>query len=420
MINEILSMIVLVIIAFFIAIIIKYAIDSYMMDQESSKDQTYKIFNTNELQKRQNLKEIQQEQELIQENTMQNEEDYNDNQQKTIFSINKISTPVCNLNQSNQEQPNFDKNSKQEKQIVNKKSEKFLIEDIQIQTTQFRKAFENQIQKENYQLFIQAQEESKLVLNPIMPKLAKNQQDDFENWILGLYNIHNNYIPDEVFISQILNQNQLEKELGVNNQRFSIKLRESLIGFRKVKQDHNSLFAALSFSFLENALKSPNLNQLENEMSWIKTMNLVIKSRQFQMDQKMFQNHQIYFLQKMVEIYQTEYPVNNLERLMNDRQSQFYGLSIIYFRNLISSLLNNQGVGGNDEAEEILYWESELSEANKIFELLAERLKIQIHEYSINKLKGQVEIIVYGQDDDRQIHLLCSDEHYDIGIGMND
>ncbi|CAK63994.1 unnamed protein product (macronuclear) [Paramecium tetraurelia] len=420
MINEILSMIVLVIIAFFIAIIIKYAIDSYMMEQESSKDQTYKIFNTNELQKRQNLKEIQQEQELIQENTIQNEEDCNDNQQKTIFSLNKISTPISNLNQSNQEQPNFDKNSKQEKQIVNKKSEKFLIEDIQIQTTQFRKPFENQIQNENYQLFIQSQEESKLVLNPIMPKLAKNQQDDVRNWILSLYNIHDNYNPDDVFISQILNQNQIEKELGVNNQRFSMKLRENLIGYRKVKQDPNSLFAALSFSFLENALKSPNLNQLENEMSWIKTMNLVIKSRSFLIDEKMFQNHQVYFLQKLLEIYQTEYPITQLELLMNDRQSQFYGLSIIYFRNLISLLLNNQAPSEHQEAEEILYWESDLSDANKIFELLADRLRIQIHEYSINKLKGQVEIKIYGQDDDRQIHLLCSDEHYDIGIGMND
>ncbi|CAD8101891.1 unnamed protein product [Paramecium primaurelia] len=420
MINEILSMIVLIIIAFFIAIIIKYAIDSYMMDQEQSKDQTYKIFNANELQKRQNLKEIQQEQELIQENANQDENDSYDNTQKTIFSINKISTPVNNLNQSKSEQPNIDKNSKQEKQKKNKQSEKFLVEDIQIQTTQFKKVFENQFKQENYQLFTQAQEESKLVLNPIMPKQVKNQQDDIKNVILGLYSINDNYIPDKVFISKILNQNQLEKELGVNNKAISIQLKERLNGFRKVKDDPNSLFAAISFQFLENALNQPTLNQFQNELSWIKTINVIIKSRQFLIDEKIFQNQQSQFLQIMLEIYQMENPVDQLESLMNDRQSLFYGLSIIFFRNLISQLLNTQNAYENEIAEEIQYWENNLLDAQKVFDLLSNRLNIQIHQYNINKVKGSVDIQIYGQDDDKQIHLLCSDEHYDIGIRIDD
>ncbi|CAD8154460.1 unnamed protein product [Paramecium pentaurelia] len=391
-----------------------------MMDQEQSKDQTYKIFNANELQKRQNLKEIQQEQELIQENANQDEDDSYDNTQKTIFSINKISTPVNNLNQSKSEQPNIDKNSKQEKQKKNKQSEKFLVEDIQIQTTQFKKVFENQFKQENYQLFTQAQEESKLVLNPIMPKQVKNQQDDIKNVILGLYSINDNYIPDEVFISKILNQNQLEKELGVNNKAISIQLKERLNGFRKVKDDPNSLFAAISFQFLENALNQPTFNQFQNELSWIKTINVIIKSRQFLIDEKIFQNQQSQFLQIMLEIYQMEKPVDQLELLMNDRQSLFYGLSIIFFRNLISQLLNTQNAYENEEAEEIQYWENNLLDAQKVFDLLSNRLNIQIHQYNINKVKGSVDIQIYGQDDDKQIHLLCSDEHYDIGIRIDD
>ncbi|CAD8066561.1 unnamed protein product [Paramecium sonneborni] len=388
------------------------------MDQEQNKDQTYQtyeIFNSVEVQKRQNLKEVKQDQELIQENILQ-DEDYLQHEQKTIFQINQASKFQSDLNKEVEEPKIMTQIQRQVKQKENNKKEKFLVEEIQIKTTQINKVQENQLKTENGLLFIQAQQESKLILNPIMPKLNKNIQEDYVNVIFGLYKIYDEQIPKEVFISSIYNQHQLEAQITENNVNISNQLSKFLSGFRKIKSDPNSFFAALSFQFFQIALKQQNQSQFENDLSWIQNLNIAIKTRQFIIDDNYFQNHQNYFLQKIQEIYVSRNPEEQLEQIMNDRQSQFYGLSIIYFRNLISQLIIDENSDKNEEAEEIKFWENSLSNANNIFELLAERLKIQIHEYNINKQKSQVYKQIYGDDTERQIHLLCLDEHYDIGI----
>ncbi|CAD8072154.1 unnamed protein product [Paramecium sonneborni] len=109
---------------------------------------------------------------------------------------------------------------------------------------------------------------------------------------------------------------------------------------------------------------------------------------------------------------------------MNDRYTQFYGLSIIHFRNLISEYQSQQKILLKQRKQKKQNFGKIIQQMLIKFQNSQLRDQIcrtmnnfrQIHQYTINELKGQVQIQIYGQDTERNILLLCSDEHYDIGI----
>ncbi|CAD8159780.1 unnamed protein product [Paramecium octaurelia] len=191
-----------------------------------------------------------------------------------------------------------------------------------------------------------------------------------------------------------------------------------LRGYRQVRGDGNCYFTAIAFQYFEILLKKFGQLEFEEVMSQILIMPFQIQYGEYFIEDP----YQSMCAQRLVQLLQgLRNRPYDLEFVMADPNQEFYGLAIIFFRNLAQFLYiqyNSQIINEYkpDLSNELLTWEFQCNDSEMINSSLAKYLNIIINVYLIDQRKSEVTQLNYGQSKKNQIHLIYIPGHYDIGI----
>ncbi|CAD8157439.1 unnamed protein product [Paramecium pentaurelia] len=272
------------------------------------------------------------------------------------------------------------------------------------QILKLRQSQERQI--EDQKAVIQNQNQSALTNSAIV-----------QQKIFNLYNIScrvRNY--DTKFLGpEIISQNYDDLFIDKNTKQ---QLNLFLKGYRQVRGDGNCYFTAIAFQYFEILLNKFSNLEFKEFMSQILLMSFQIQYHDYFIEdplQNMCAQRLVQLLSKLRDKPQ------NLESMMADPNQEFYGLAIIFFRNLAQYLYiqyNSQIIDEYkpDLSNELLTWEFQCNDSEMINSSLAKYLNIIINVYLIDQKKSEVTQLNYGKQSKNQIHLIYIPGHYDIGI----
>ncbi|CAD8071669.1 unnamed protein product [Paramecium sonneborni] len=196
------------------------------------------------------------------------------------------------------------------------------------------------------------------------------------------------------------------------------QLKLFLKGYRQVRGDGNCYFTAIAFQYFEILLNKFNYLEFEEVINQIEMMDFLIQYDGYFLESKL-QNLCAKRLVQLLKILRDN--PSQLELMMANPKHEFYGLAIIFFRNLSQLLYlrqNSQIIGEYkpDLSNELLTWEFQCNDSEMINSSLAKYLNIIINVYLIDKKNIEVTQLKYGQQSKNEIHLIYIPGHYDIGI----
>ncbi|CAK71562.1 unnamed protein product (macronuclear) [Paramecium tetraurelia] len=187
-----------------------------------------------------------------------------------------------------------------------------------------------------------------------------------------------------------------------------------LKGYRQVRGDGNCYFTSIAFQYFEILLQKFSQQEFEEFMAQIRNMPFQIQYGDYFIEDF----YQSMCAERLVQLLQgLRNRPQDLEYMMADPNQEFYGLAIIFFRNLAQFLYiqyNSQIINEYkpDLSNELLTWEFQCNDSEMINSSLAKIINV----YLIDQRKSEVTQLNYGQSKKYQIHLIYIPGHYDIGI----
>ncbi|CAD8132235.1 unnamed protein product [Paramecium octaurelia] len=227
------------------------------------------------------------------------------------------------------------------------------------------------------------------------------------------------------FVSDILNQKDLILDYGMNKLEIKTQLKKYLNGMRRARGDGNCFYTSFVFQYLDFMINKTKTDQFEQLFQQISMLPFEIYYQNELFNQTDFD----ILRQKFVAICKKLRSVNELERqnlffqYFKDEENEFYGLSIVFLRNLAFKFcLEDSEVSGTFQTlglilkDQLLEWEFDCQNNEVVINLLSLKLNIQTILFQIEN--QNLKILQYNECSNPmlKIYLLFRPGHYNIGV----
>ncbi|CAK56220.1 unnamed protein product (macronuclear) [Paramecium tetraurelia] len=235
-------------------------------------------------------------------------------------------------------------------------------------------------------------------------------------------------VPEEFkpFIGDQKGQDYLLEEYGLNNQQVKQQLQTLLNGMRRARGDGNCFYTSFGFQYLRHMFTKASDQQFEEFIKMIQSLPFsVIHSEQlYEQNEEMCQKFLNYceYL-RTVELEQRE---QEFLRLFSNPEEQFYGLCIIFLRNLIYKFCFEDEETKNifeafdlDLQKQILTWEYDCENNQSVINILTRKLHIDIILYFIDEDSRKLQVQEYKIGNAQtllEIHIIFRPGHYNVAI----
>ncbi|CAD8055245.1 unnamed protein product [Paramecium sonneborni] len=228
------------------------------------------------------------------------------------------------------------------------------------------------------------------------------------------------------FVGDFMDQNALITEYGMKKKENKDKLKEHLIGMRNARGDGNCFYTSFVFQYLDFMINTTD-QQFQELIQQINMLKFQVTFQRQNFNQSEFNELQKKF-KAMCEYLRKQKIENRIQQFYDyfkDDDNEFYGLSIIFLRNLaykfciedelISSLFVAQGL---DLEQQLLEWEYDCEYNEGVINLLSEKLNISTMQFICDSKTNSIKIINFNQDQNTKlsIYLLFRPGHYNIGV----
>ncbi|CAD8055243.1 unnamed protein product [Paramecium sonneborni] len=214
-----------------------------------------------------------------------------------------------------------------------------------------------------------------------------------------------------------------------NQINFSLRLnlKKYLKGMRRARGDDNCFYTSFCFQYLGYILNKASVQEFQDFISMVDTLpfSVIHNNIEYEQNDEMKQSFKQYC--QIIRSIQ-ENRNQNFFDLFSDPQGQFYGLSIIFLRNLaykfcqendeIRSLLQAEGPFLK---ELLLTWNKECLSMEGVIKSLSHKLNIQTTLFRINSQTNNISQEQYNQIPNSKliIYLVQGQGFYFIGIPQN-
>ncbi|CAD8140898.1 unnamed protein product [Paramecium pentaurelia] len=230
-----------------------------------------------------------------------------------------------------------------------------------------------------------------------------------------------------LFVSDILSTADLIQEYGMNKLEIKTQLKQFLGGMRRSRGDGNCFYTSFVFQYLDFMINMTKKEQFQELIQLIQRLPFEIFFEDEQYNQNDFDN----LKEKFIKICQQLRQQKKMDRqklfceYFKDEQNEFYGLSIVFLRNLafkycseneqVSSIFQAQGL---NLQQELLQWEFDCQSNEAIIKLLSENLNIHTIQFAFAPKEQTLKILQYNECPDPmlKIYLLFRPGHYNIGV----
>ncbi|CAD8138011.1 unnamed protein product [Paramecium octaurelia] len=235
-------------------------------------------------------------------------------------------------------------------------------------------------------------------------------------------------VPEEFkpFISDQKDQNYLLEEYGMNNGKVKEQLKTSLNGMRRARGDGNCFYTSFGFQYLRHIFTKASDQQFEDFIKMIQSLPFsVIHSEQlYEKNEEMsqiFLNYCEYLRTLELEKREQEFL-----QLFSNPEGQFYGLCIIFLRNLIYKFcFEDEDTKNIFEAlelnlqKQILTWEYDCENNQSVIDLLSRNLHIDIILYYLDEENQNLNVQEYKARNPQillKTHIIFRPGHYNVAI----
>ncbi|CAD8140928.1 unnamed protein product [Paramecium pentaurelia] len=204
------------------------------------------------------------------------------------------------------------------------------------------------------------------------------------------------------------------------------KLLEYINGERRARDDSNNFYAVFGYQYLDIILTNADDQNFETFMENIKGIpfDLLNNIQDFSKEEQ--QELKEIFCYRCIELRQIEISQrsNELWYQISDINNCFYGLTMIFIRNLIQQIVQqselNQNLNNKDSEQllkRILEWSSSCPEAEFIMEILSHELELCIILFYLKEEKQEFSLRIFGNEQNYQLNIIqYQNECYSIGI----
>ncbi|CAD8057779.1 unnamed protein product [Paramecium sonneborni] len=230
------------------------------------------------------------------------------------------------------------------------------------------------------------------------------------------------------------NQNQLkdyfigpiEQLKPSSNKLKESNLLEYVNGERKTRKDSNNFYAVFGYQYLDIILTHADDQNFETFMENIKGIPFDLYNHQQEFTKEEQQELKEIFCYRCIELRQIQISLrsNELWNQISNINNCFYGLAIIFIRNLIHQIVQQSELNKhiNKQNQEKLFikfleWSTPCPEAELIMEILSHELELCIILLYLKEEKQEFLQKVFGDQQNYQLTILQdSNEFYSIGI----
>ncbi|CAK84818.1 unnamed protein product (macronuclear) [Paramecium tetraurelia] len=226
------------------------------------------------------------------------------------------------------------------------------------------------------------------------------------------------------FVSDFQNQSCLIQEYSFKME-FKNKLKQQLNGMRRARGDGNCFYTSFVFQYLDFMINNSKNAQYEQLIQQISMLPFEIYYGNEMYNQNDFDNMKYKFigvcqhLRSQIE----EERQNQFFQYFKDEENEFYGLSIVFLRNLAFKFcsedseisVNFQALGLNLK-EQLLEWEFDCQSNENVITILSQKLNIHTIVFQIENQSFQILEYNFSSNPITKIYLLFQPGHYNIGI----
>ncbi|CAD8055241.1 unnamed protein product [Paramecium sonneborni] len=236
-------------------------------------------------------------------------------------------------------------------------------------------------------------------------------------------------VPDEYkqFVGAEQDIDFVLQEYGMGRKEVKESLQKYLKGMRRARGDGNCFYTSFCFQYLGYILNKASVQEFQDFISMVDTLpfSVIHNNIEYEQNDEMKQSFKQYC--QIIRSIQ-ENRNQNFFDLFSDPQGQFYGLSIIFLRNLaykfcqendeIRSLLQAEGPFLK---ELLLTWNKECLSMEGVIKSLSHKLNIQTTLLRINSQTNNISQEQYNQIPNPKliIYLVQGQGFYFIGIPQN-
>ncbi|CAD8150110.1 unnamed protein product [Paramecium pentaurelia] len=204
------------------------------------------------------------------------------------------------------------------------------------------------------------------------------------------------------------------------------KLLEYVNGQRRAREDSNNFYAVFGYQYLDIILTHADDQNFETFMENIKGIPFDLFNNQSAFTKEEQQELKEIFCYRCIELRQIEISQrsNELWHQISDNNNSFYGLTMIFIRNLIYQIVQqselNEHINIQDPEQfliKILEWNTPCPESEFIMEVLSHELELCIILFYLKEEQQEFSLRIFGDEQNYQLYILQNtNECYSIGI----
>ncbi|CAD8055209.1 unnamed protein product [Paramecium sonneborni] len=195
---------------------------------------------------------------------------------------------------------------------------------------------------------------------------------------------------------------------------------------RKTRVDSNNFYAVFGYQYLDIILTHADDQNFETFMENIKGIPFDLYNHQQEYTKEEQQELKEIFCYRCIELRQIEISQrsNELWNQVSNINNCFYGLTMIFIRNLIQQIVQsselNQHINKQDQEQffiKFLEWSTPCPEAEFIMEILSHELELCIILFYLKEERQEFSLRIFGDEQNYQLTILQhSNDYYSIGI----
>ncbi|CAD8150138.1 unnamed protein product [Paramecium pentaurelia] len=235
-------------------------------------------------------------------------------------------------------------------------------------------------------------------------------------------------VPEE-FKSFISDEKQLDfllDEYGMNNEKIQEQLTNHLKGMRRARGDGNCFYTSFGFQYLRYIFIKSSDQQFEDFIKMVQQLpfSVIHSDQMYEQNEEMNQIFIDYC--QYIRAIDLESREQEFIKLFSNPEGQFYGLCIIFLRNIIYKLcLEDEETKMVFEViemnlqQQILTWEFDCENNQSIINLLSRKLLIDIILYYVDEDARVLKVQEYKNENEQillQVNLLFRPGHYNVAI----
>ncbi|CAD8055239.1 unnamed protein product [Paramecium sonneborni] len=234
-------------------------------------------------------------------------------------------------------------------------------------------------------------------------------------------------VPDEYkqFVGAEQDIDFVLQEYGMGRKEVKESLQKYLKGMRRARGDGNCFYTSFCFQYLGYILNKASVQEFQDFISMVDTLpfSVIHNNIEYEQNDEMKQSFKQYC--QIIRSIQ-ENRNQNFFDLFSDPQGQFYGLSIIFLRNLAYKFCEKDDETKNlflalelDLKQQILTWEYDCENNESVIKLLSNSLNIDIILFFIDEDNKKLDVQQYKNENQKallEMYFIFRPGHYNIAL----